>query len=277
MLLPKGFKLSVTSGDWSLTRMQMRQAQLLNLLYLHPGKLNAEQLKTARKLGAEAIKLNQHALEGVGYQGYGDPRWTVLDLLLAQRPKGWEKEAETWLGQLRETNQRLNNREGTVRALTLTAELQLAQGQLVGATSKLSGGRRRWKNTCRKMGASAAGSERIRSKYKRAYQLLTQLQISQGKTNQAFQTLSRQQELEAAQQNQESLRDNRQLKAVQKVHGDMAVLAAVDGRPQLGPRQPGHGTVAGSKQRGIPTSGGQSAQQPPPSMRRQWPCVRWSF
>ncbi|MBT9585959.1 CHAT domain-containing protein [bacterium] len=224
VLLPKGFKLSVTSGDWSLTRMQMRQAQLLNLLYLHPGKLNAEQLKTARKLGAEAIKLNQHALEGVGYQGYGDPRWTVLELLLAQRPKGWEKEAETWLGQLRETNQRLNHREGTVRALTLTAELQMAQGQLAGATSTLQAATETVEKYVQEVGASAAGSERIRSKYKRAYQLLTQLQISQGKTDQAFQTLSRQQELEAAQQNQESLRDNRQLKAVQKVRGDMAVL-----------------------------------------------------
>jgi hypothetical protein len=223
-LLPKGFQVSVTSGDWALTRMQMRQAQMLNLLFMHPGKLNPTLLKQARKLGAEALKLNDKALQGVGYQGSNDPRWAVLDLLLAQRPKGWESEADSLLRQLRETNQRLNHREGMVRALTLTAELQVAQGQVGGATSSLQAATEAVEKYVLEVGASAAGSQRIRSKYKRAYQLLTQLQLSQGKADQAFQTLSRQQALEAAQQNQESLRDNQQLKAVQKVRGDMAVL-----------------------------------------------------
>ena len=223
-LLPKGFKLSVTSGDWALSRMRMRQAQLLDLLDHHPGKLDPQTWQKARKLGMEAIQLNERGLQGVGYQGSEDPRWGMLDLLLTQRAKGWEAEAETLLRQLRETSNRLGQSEGSVRALTLTAELQVAQGQVARAISSLQAATNTVEKYVLEVDATQAGVERIRSKYKRAYQLLTELQIQQGKADQAWQTLSRQQELEMAQQNQQSLRGHEQLREVQRVRGDMAVL-----------------------------------------------------
>ncbi|MCW5865813.1 MAG: CHAT domain-containing protein [Candidatus Eremiobacteraeota bacterium] len=222
--LPGDFSFNLLEGDWMRQRTRIRLAQLQQLLADSRGKLSAVQLSKAQKLAAEAVTLNQRALRGVGYQGSEDARWAVAEYQLRFRPPGWPKEADRLLSQLAQVNQQLGYREGISRVAMLRGRLLAAQGQNGPAIQSLQQAVDGVEAYLTEVEAGEAGSRAIRDRYKAAYQLLAKLQLSSGKATSAFQTVSRQLQAQAAQQNQDSLRNNTQLREVQRVRAETAAL-----------------------------------------------------
>jgi hypothetical protein len=218
------FSCNLLEGDWSRQRTRMRLAQLQQLLAESKGKLNPAQARRAQKLADEAVSLNTRALRGIGYQGADDARWAVIEYQLRFRPPGWAKAAERLLLQLSETNQLLGYREGISRVAMLRGQLLAAQGQNPPAIQSLQQAVDDVEAYLAEVEAGEAGSRAIRDRYKQAYQLLAKLQLKSGKATGAFQTVSRQLQAEAVQQNQESLRNNTQLRDVNRVRAETAAL-----------------------------------------------------
>ncbi len=222
--LPADFSFSFLEGDWSAQRARLRLARLQQLLAQSNGKLSPEEMQRAQKLAGEAIALNQRALRGVGYQGAEDPRWGVVEWQLRFHPPQWEKGAEALLNELAATNEQLGYREGIARCAMLRGQLLAEQKQTDQAIASLQKAVDGVESYLTEVEAGEAGSRVIRDRYKAAYQLLAKLQISSGKTDRAFQTVSRQLQAQAAQQNQESLRNKTQLREVQRVRAETAAL-----------------------------------------------------
>ena len=222
--LSDDFSFSFLEGDWSAQRARIRLAQLQQLLAQSKGKLNSEQMKRAQKLAGEAIVLNRRALLGVGYQGPDDPRWAVVEWQLRFHPPSWEKQSEALLNELDTTNEQLGYREGIARCAMLRGQLLAAQKKNPDAIASLQKAVDGVESYLSEVEAGEAGSRAIRDRYKAAYELLAKLQISTGKTDGAFQTVSRQLQAQAAQQNQDSLRNNVQLRDVQRVRAETAAL-----------------------------------------------------
>lgn len=218
------FSFNFIEGDWSSLRARMRQAQLNQLMAERQGALQPAQLKRAQKLASEALDLNQRALHGAGYQGSLDVRWAVVEYLFQIQPPGWQKSADRLISQLTEVNRQLGYREGMARTDMLRGRWQAAQGQAPAAVASLQQAINQVEAYLTEVEAGEAGSRAIRDRYKTAYQLLAKLQVKIGKTDGAFQTVSRQLEAQAAQQNQDSLRDNVQMREVQRVRTETAAL-----------------------------------------------------
>ena len=218
------FSTNLLEGDWSRQRTRMRLAQLQQLLADSKGKLSPDQARRAQKLADEAVTLNTRALRGIGYQGADDARWAVIEYQLRFRPPGWAKAAERLLFQLTEINQQLGYREGISRVAMLRGQLLAAQGQNPAAIQSLQQAVDNVESYLTEVEAGEAGSRAIRDRYKQAYRLLVKLQLNSGKATGAFQTVSRQLQAEVVQQNQESLRNNTQLRDVNRVRAETAAL-----------------------------------------------------
>lgn len=219
------FAFNLLDGDWNRQRTRMRLAQLQQMLAESPkGKLDPAHLKQAQKLAAEAVTLNARSLNGAGYQGASDARWAVVEYQLNFQPPGWPKEAARLLGQLAQVNEQLGYREGMARVAMLQGRLQAAQGQKAAAIASLQQAVDSVEAYLTEVEAGEAGARKIRDRYKAAYTLLAKLQVSSGKADGAFQTVSRQLEAQAAQQNQDSLRENSQLRELSRVKADTAAL-----------------------------------------------------
>ncbi|MBS2036337.1 CHAT domain-containing protein [bacterium] len=222
--LSKDFSFSFLEGDWSAQRARIRLAQLQQVLAESKGKLNPEQMKRSQKLAAEAIQLNQRALRGVGYQGSDDPRWAVVEWQLRFHPPQWEKQSEAILNELSNINEQLGYREGMARCAMLRGQWLASQKRTNEAIASLQKAVDGVESYLSEVEAGEAGSRAIRDRYKAAYQLLAKLQLSSGKTDSAFQTVSRQLQAQAADQNRDSLRNNVQMREVQRVRAETAAL-----------------------------------------------------
>ncbi len=218
------FAFNLLEGDWMRQRTRIRLAQLQQLLAESKGKLSAAQLAKAQNLATEAVVLNERALRGVGYQGSDDARWAVAEFQLRFRPPGWLKETDRLLSQLTKVNQQLGYREGISRVAMLRGRLLASQGQNGPAIQSLQQAVDGVEAYLTEVEAGEAGSRAIRDRFRAAYQLLAKLQLSSGKTTSAFQTVSRQLQAQAAQQNQDSLRDNTQMREIQRVRSETAAL-----------------------------------------------------
>ncbi|MFN8607291.1 MAG: CHAT domain-containing protein [Vulcanimicrobiota bacterium] len=220
----KDFSFSFLEGDWSAQRARIRLAQLEQMLAESPGKLDQKQMKQAQKLANEAIVLNQRALRGVGYQGEDDPRWALVDWQLRFHPLKWQEQSNGLLTELESINQLLGYREGMARCAMQRGQWLAAQkrdSEAIASLQKAVDGVESYLN---EVEAGEAGSRAIRDRYKAAYDLLAKLQISSGKTDSAFQTVSRQLQAQVAGQNQDSLRNKAQLREVQRVRAETAAL-----------------------------------------------------
>ena len=218
------FSVNFMEGDWSRQRARLRLAQLQQIVAESNGKWASAQFQKAQKLAREVLLLNARALRGLGYQGPDDARWAVVEYALRLRPQGWAKEAERLLTELAEINQQLGYREGNSRVAMLRGRLLAAQGQNGPAIQSLQQAVDGVESYLSEVEAGEAGGRAIRDRYKDAYQLLAKLQLKSGKNDGAFQTISRQLQAQAAQQNQESLRENSQLREVQRVRAETAAL-----------------------------------------------------
>ena len=218
------FSLDFLDGDWSRQRARMRLAQLQQMLAEYKGKWSAAQSQKAQKLAAEALDLNTRAMNGLGYPGADDARWVLIDYQLRVHPAGWAKEAQRLLDQLSALNQQLGYREGLARVAMLRGRLLAAQNQNAAAIESLQRAVDGVESYLTEVEAGEAGSQAIRKRYQDAYKLLAKLQLSSGKGDRAFQTVSRQLQADAVQQNQDSLRDNTQLREIQRVRAETAAL-----------------------------------------------------
>lgn len=223
--LPRSFSFSLLDGDWNRQRSRIRMAEVQQLTVDPPPKLSQQKLLQAKsELVAEALELNESALRGSGYQAETDARWAVIEYDLKSRPPGWQKEADRLLNQLVEVNRSLGYREGLARAQMLRGRLQADLGQEAAAMASLRQAVETVESYLSEVEAGAAGARVLRQRYRTAYDLLTRLQVKNGQIDGAFQTADRQIQAWAVQHNQDSLRQNANLREVQRVKTDTAAL-----------------------------------------------------
>lgn len=221
-------KFSLMEGD--LSRLKARFYQLKTRLALAQGKLDPARLEEAQKDLETARVAQALAARGQGSPGLDDPDWDVLRILFSQRPVGWEGEAARLLTPMVESNAKLGYRPGQILALTYQGELKLAQGDKTGAVASLKQATElAQKHIVESGGASAS---KLRARYKRAFDLLTQLQLEAGGKEDAYDTLGRMQQVNAV-AGAASV-ENPELKQVSTLRGQIDSLEAqiAQGRSQ---------------------------------------------
>lgn len=190
------FKFSLVEGD--IARIKARFYQLKARLALAKAgreKMEAAQLQQAQADVEKARQAQTLAARGQGSQGLEDPDWDLLRILFTQRPAGWENAAAGLLNPMLASNQQLGYRPGQILGLTYQGELKLAQGDKAGAVASLKQATElAQKHIVESGGASAS---KLRERYKRAFDLLTQLQIEAGGAQDAYDTLGRMQQVNA--------------------------------------------------------------------------------
>jgi len=188
------FKFSLIEGD--ISRIKARFYQLktrLALAQAEADKMDATRLQQAQADVEKARQAQALATRGQGSPGLEDPDWDLLRILFTQKPVGWEAAAEGLLTQTLESNRRLGYRPGQILALTYLGELKLAQGKKDEAVASLKQATQLAQQHIVESGGASA--TRLRDRYKRAFDLLTQVQLETGGGPEAYDTLGRMQQV----------------------------------------------------------------------------------
>lgn len=172
-------------------------------------------------LFAEADEFGRRARPNLGWMAFEDPRWAFLDYLVENDRPEWKTIFES----LQKECDRLSFRPGQARLLAYRAHHQkaahpeLALNDLNQAVALLES----YLNEC---SASPAGRERLQQAYQPIYRALARLQIEQGKNEQAFETLQRQQQADALNRSCVNLAADARTEALQRVRGQGQELSA---------------------------------------------------
>ncbi|MEW6281127.1 MAG: CHAT domain-containing protein, partial [Candidatus Eremiobacterota bacterium] len=126
-------------------------------------------------------------LEGrPGFAGLDDWRWAQLDYLLGGKPEGWQLEAaglaEALLGECRQ----VDFRPGVVEALTARGMLRVAEGHREPAIADLQEATRMIEQIVLELGGGPEAARTVRQRYRRAYDLLTELLLQAGRADEAM-------------------------------------------------------------------------------------------
>ncbi len=108
----------------------------------------------------------------------------------------WQQNAERILAEIPPSIEK--SRPDLVKALTLRGRLRLLQGRPDEARADLSRAVTLLEALVQETGGTPAAAEQIRDEARETYELLTRLQVAAGQSVQAFQTVSRYQQVESA-------------------------------------------------------------------------------
>lgn len=169
-------------------------------------------------LFAEADAFGQLARPNLGWMVFDDPRWIYLDILFEKSPG---EAAAPILDSLQKDCDRLAFRPGQARILAYRAKLNphRAQELLNQAVTLVE-------QHLNEFGATPAGRERLKYAYQPIYTALARLQIEQGKGEQAFETLQRQQQADALNRSSVNLAGDSRSEALQRIRGEGQELSA---------------------------------------------------
>jgi len=194
---PKPFQFSLMEGDISRLAARHHQQWVRQIMSEAGSKLTTAQVDEIKKHLAIALEAQVKASKGLGYLGMDDVGWDVLEVLFARRSEGWIEAAQEQIKNELAICQALNYRPGLIAAHSYLGQLQAAQSQKPAAMESLKKATGLAEEYILEVGGGSAAASRIKARYRKAYDLLTELQIEAKQPDEAFSTLGRMQQMQA--------------------------------------------------------------------------------
>lgn len=186
------WRFSLLEGDFSkLTANYHRSWERLLRAEAKAGKKSAGDIDGHL---ASATHYQNLLEKGQGYQGLEDIGWDKIRVHLERRPKNWANLVQGEISRQRQLSQRLQYRPGLIESYILEGEALLLQNKKSESQRTLQTAINQIEVYLNEVGGGSS-NPRIRREYQKAYDLLTQLQLEQGKARDAYGTLGRAQQV----------------------------------------------------------------------------------
>lgn len=191
---------NIFTGEWKIQSLPTDQVRFINV----KARYLAERARLDQAQGKPSAGSAAHFRQALQlYEAGGDYRaWLELASwlpawLLESRPSGWQTEACSLAASALERSKKLAYRPAQIAALINLAELENLGGDKSGAAARLKEAVGLVEDYLGEVGGSAASARQIRERYRRAFDLLAELQVAAGNAQQALATLDKAQQVQS--------------------------------------------------------------------------------